>query len=179
MYRDFNPKRYWESKPWCSVCGQRRIRKGTICHQCLTTMKNKQKWPLPRARISSSDESEEVVNLKEDTHKEESEYYIYVLERQRPKQRYRLTMAPREVIANPAIALKLKNDFGITFPDLPENPEDSGLDTFLEETKKVIAQRTAWQVSKECQIGLFSFLAIYSPFYEIISATVFRRAGQQ
>lgn len=80
------------------------------------------------------------------------------LERQRPRQRYRLTMAPEDVIINPAIALKLKNDFGITLPNLPENPEDLDLDVFLEEIKKVIAQRSGWQVSKECQIGLFSFL---------------------
>jgi len=36
-------------------------------------------------------------------------------------------MAPEEVIINPAIALKLNNDFGITLPDLPENPEDLDL----------------------------------------------------
>ena len=312
MYRDFDPKKYWESKPWCSVCGQRRVRTGTVCHQCLAMLKNKQERPTPTAKISSPDEPEDVVNIEEDTRKEdadfdlpglaeaverkvqqwkerlidlslrnrlvnfkqtrsstlkivepgisaifdhlvkeEGEYYIYVqeeqgflnleesedstqdsaksaasvrdpnelvcegtrertarvlytlrsraqtefeergtnvlfvalgflrwteiatgsvqlvspiilipaqLERQRPRQRYRLTMAPEEVIVNPAIALKLKNDFGITLPDLPENPEDLDLDTFLEETKKVIAQRTAWQVSKECHIGLFSFL---------------------
>ena len=35
MYRAFDPKPYWQSKPWCSICGQRKVRYGTICHQCL------------------------------------------------------------------------------------------------------------------------------------------------
>ncbi len=80
------------------------------------------------------------------------------LERQRPRQRYRLTMAPEEVIINPAIALKLKNDFGITLPDLPENSEDLDPKAFLQETRRLIEARPTWGVINECQIGLFSFL---------------------
>ena len=80
------------------------------------------------------------------------------LERQRTRQRYRLTMASEEVIINPAIILKLRNDYGITLPDLPESPEDLDVAAFLEEVRKVVAQRATWQIVEECQLGLFSFL---------------------
>ncbi len=80
------------------------------------------------------------------------------LERQRQKQRYRMTMAPEEIVVNPAIALKLKNDFSIALPGLPETPEALDPEAFLSETKKVIAEKIAWDVSGECHLGLFSFL---------------------
>ncbi|MBI4331183.1 MAG: DUF4011 domain-containing protein [Chloroflexi bacterium] len=80
------------------------------------------------------------------------------LERQRQQQRYRLTLAPEEVVLNPAIALKLRNDFGIILPDLPELPEDLDIERFLLQIEQAIAQKTAWKVNKECHIGLFSFL---------------------
>lgn len=33
--RNFDAAAYWASRPFCSVCGKRRVRRGTICHVCL------------------------------------------------------------------------------------------------------------------------------------------------
>ncbi len=310
MYRNFDAKRYWQSKPWCSMCRQRRVRSGTVCHQCLAMMKDKQERQI--SRTSDLNEQEDIVTTSADTRdesadfdvpglaeavevkfrqwkerlidlslrnrlvnfketrsstlrivepgitsifdrlvKEEGEYYVYVreeqgfldpkdtedatentaasiakprdpnelicegarqrtarvlytlrsraqteleergtnvlfialgflhwaetptssvglvspillipvqMERQRPRQRYRLTMAPEDIIVNPAVVLLLRNDFGITLPDLPEDAQDLDIGRFLEATRQVVAQMATWQVREDCHIGLFSFL---------------------
>lgn len=32
--RDFNAAEYWSRKPYCTVCGKRKVVSGTVCHQC-------------------------------------------------------------------------------------------------------------------------------------------------
>jgi len=77
MYRDFDPKKYWESKPWCSVCGQRRVRTGTVCHQCLAMRKNNQEKPSLKAKISNPNEPEDTVNFEgEHRSKETTEFDV-------------------------------------------------------------------------------------------------------
>jgi very-short-patch-repair endonuclease len=313
MSRDFDPKKYWESKPWCSVCGQRKVRYGSVCHQCLAKMNNKKRDVQINNKIARLEESERhatqseaelndsnldvpgqaeaverkiqqckerlidlslrnrLLNFKQTKSstlkimeprpavifdrlvKNEREYYLYELdeqrlppdleqdeknslpsddrsasnlrnsnelicegnrartarvlyalrsralteleergtnvlfvalgflrwseiatssfqllsplvlipvrlERQRLRHRYQLSRVPEELVVNPALVLKLKNDFGIVLPELPENPEDADLETFLKLVRKATAHLAAWEVCEECQMGLFSFL---------------------
>jgi len=37
---DFDPVAYWSRKPYCEVCGERKVKRGTICHECLANASN-------------------------------------------------------------------------------------------------------------------------------------------
>lgn len=342
MHRDFDAKRYWDSKPWCSVCHQRRVRKGHICHQCLqaSAAQRRQKNTatkkinaaidtsrivkaekaasakrlggfIPAKKVSTISDAEvdvsfekgalnnaeydipglseaidrkiqqwkerlidlsfrnRLINFKQSrastlkiiepssSHiydhlvKEEGDYYLSVreeqgflsleepgnssgrndsgiatvedanelicegtrehiarvlytlrsraqtefeergthvlfiaigfltwresaassinisspiilipieLERQRSKQRYKITLAEEDVIVNPALSAKLKNDFSIVLPEWPENPDDLDIDLYMNQVIKAVQQQTGWKVDQECHLGLFSFL---------------------
>lgn len=83
------------------------------------------------------------------------------IELERSKQRYRLGRVAEDVVVNPALGLKLKNDFGLALPDIPEQPEDIDLDAYLRQVSDVIPRSESfqsWGVNDEIQLGLFSFL---------------------
>jgi len=80
------------------------------------------------------------------------------LERQRSRQRYKLSIASEEVIINPALATKLKNDFGIILPELPESPEELDPEAFLHQINTAVSNKPTWKINMDCYLGLFSFL---------------------
>ena len=61
-----------------------------------------------------------------------------------------------EIIVNPTFAFKLQSEYGIT---LPEYDEDEELDDYLSKIEEIVA-KLKWRVSRECKIGIFSFLKI-------------------
>jgi hypothetical protein len=80
------------------------------------------------------------------------------LERERSRQRYHLIRIPEDIVVNPALALKLKNDFDVTMPELPEDSDNVDLKTFLTQVREATSQFPTWEVCEKVQIGLFSFL---------------------
>lgn len=72
-----------------------------------------------------------------------------------------------EVVLNPALQVKLKNDFKITLPPLPEYLDFQSLSNYFNEVKQM-ANELGWQVEITVEIGLFSFhkLVIYNDLDE-------------
>jgi hypothetical protein len=68
-----------------------------------------------------------------------------------------------EVVLNPALQVKLKNDFKITLPPLPEYLDYQSLSNYFNDVKQM-ANELGWQVETTVKIGLFSFhkLVIYN-----------------
>ncbi|TRO52730.1 DUF4011 domain-containing protein, partial [Candidatus Bathyarchaeota archaeon] len=68
-----------------------------------------------------------------------------------------------EVVLNPALKVKLKNDFKIELPPLPEYWESQSLLNYLSGVTQV-AKELGWKVDATVEIGLFSFhkLVIYN-----------------
>lgn len=69
---------------------------------------------------------------------------------------YTITVSHDEITVNPTFAYKIWNDFGIK---LPEIEEDDDLESYFSRIEKLI-EKLKWTVSRECKIGLFSFLKI-------------------
>ncbi len=75
---------------------------------------------------------------------------------------FKLRIAEEDVLLNPAIQIKLWNDFHIQLPPLPDDWEKTPLDDYLAAANRKVRSR-AWTITRECWIGLFSFhkLVIY------------------
>ncbi len=65
-------------------------------------------------------------------------------------------------IPNPALQVKLHNDFKIDLPSFPENGEAQSLTDYFESVRRLF-ERFGWRVEPTVEIGLFSFhkLVIY------------------
>lgn len=68
---------------------------------------------------------------------------------------YHIKIMDGEIIVNPTLSFKLKNDYGIELP----NYNDDNIDDYLEMVEKIIS-KLKWTITKECKIGVFSFLKI-------------------
>jgi hypothetical protein len=68
-----------------------------------------------------------------------------------------------EVVLNPALQVKLKNDYQIELPPLPDFWDYQSLSTYFNDVKQ-IADELGWKVESTVEIGLFSFhkLVIYN-----------------
>ncbi len=67
-----------------------------------------------------------------------------------------------EAVLNPALQAKLKNDFKIDLPPLPEEWEETNLAAFYTQIDKAVAEM-GWKTEQSTNMGLFSFqkLVIY------------------
>lgn len=68
---------------------------------------------------------------------------------------YNIKITDSDIIINPTFSFKLKNDYGIELPSY----DDEGIESYLEKIEKRLA-KLKWYISKECKIGIFSFLKI-------------------
>jgi hypothetical protein len=68
-----------------------------------------------------------------------------------------------EVVLNPALQVKLKNDFKLELPPLPEYLDYQSLSTYMD-TVTQMAKELDWRVEATVEIGLFSFhkIVIYT-----------------
>lgn len=75
---------------------------------------------------------------------------------------FELSAADEEIVINPALEVRLRKDFRLDLPPLPEDWGESNLDSYLSKIDGQVRRR-GWSVSSECWIGLFSFhkLVIY------------------
>lgn len=69
---------------------------------------------------------------------------------------YYIRVADDEIIVNPTFAFKLQNDYGIKFPEFDDYVS---IEEYLEKIESIIS-KLKWTVSRECKIGIFSFLKI-------------------
>ncbi len=87
------------------------------------------------------------------------------LDRESFREPFYISVPPveEEVVLNPALQVKLKNDFKITLPPLPEYLDYQSLSNYFNDVKQM-ANELGWQVETTVEIGLFSFhkLVIYN-----------------
>ena len=79
------------------------------------------------------------------------------LQRAGPGADYTLRRIDDDVVLNPTLAYKLRQDFGITLPALPEDIDDLDLAAFFAQIEALVAGRDGWQVAREALLGMFSF----------------------
>jgi len=70
---------------------------------------------------------------------------------------YRLRRLEEGPFLNPAIAYKLRCDFRITLPEMPEEGEGTRLGDYLAVIEGMVGREEKWKVSGELFLGLFSF----------------------
>ncbi|MCM1561237.1 MAG: DUF4011 domain-containing protein [Butyrivibrio sp.] len=66
---------------------------------------------------------------------------------------YHITAASDEIIVNPTFSYKLNAEHSIRLPEYA----DEGLDSYLDKVSGLV-RGLKWSITKECKIGLFSFL---------------------
>lgn len=76
------------------------------------------------------------------------------LVRSSPREPYRLALAEGDPVLNPALALKLEGDFGITLPDLDADDE---LGLVLSRVAKAVEGHPDWSVRPRTVLARFSF----------------------
>lgn len=64
--RNFDPEKYWSSKPFCIICKKRRVVTGNICHQC----REEGLWP---EKYLSPEEAEKLKNNSQNDLQSESQ----------------------------------------------------------------------------------------------------------
>jgi very-short-patch-repair endonuclease len=72
------------------------------------------------------------------------------------KEPYRLRRVEEDVVVNPALAVKLANDFGITLPPI-DTFEETGLNALLAEVEKAVRDQSTWSVSRRVVLSTFTF----------------------
>ena len=86
------------------------------------------------------------------------------LRRDSIRQPYNITVPPveDEAVLNPALQAKLKNDYKIELPSLPEEWEESKLADYFKLVEAAVAEM-GWKTEPSVDLGLFSFqkLVIY------------------
>ena len=79
------------------------------------------------------------------------------LARSSARERFKLQYTDEEIGANLSLSAKLKVDFGLELPPLPE-PEDLDVDSYFEEIAKAISGQVRWRVDRtSIVLGFFSF----------------------
>lgn len=71
---------------------------------------------------------------------------------------YSVRLTDDEAVLNPTLAYKLRKDFGLALPELPD--DDLQPEPLFAQIEALIAGRDGWQVSREAALGLFSFLKL-------------------
>jgi hypothetical protein len=85
------------------------------------------------------------------------------LEKERGREAYALELLEDDLLLNPTLAYKLKIEFDLRLPDLPEDIEETGLAAYFDQLRGLIAGRsagTAWTLTDEAILGVFSFQKI-------------------
>ena len=73
---------------------------------------------------------------------------------------YSLRPLDDEIALNPTLAHKLRQDFGLVLPELPDEIDELQLEQLFAEIGALVAARAGWRVVPEATLGLFSFLKL-------------------
>lgn len=68
---------------------------------------------------------------------------------------YYIKITDGDFIVNPTFSFKLKNDYGLELPEY----DDESIEEYIEKVQHRIS-KLKWSITKECKIGIFSFLKI-------------------
>jgi very-short-patch-repair endonuclease len=73
---------------------------------------------------------------------------------------YALRLLDDDVVLNPTLVHKLRQDFGLALPELPDEIDELQIERLFAEIGALIAAREGWRVVPEATLGLFSFLKL-------------------
>ena len=86
------------------------------------------------------------------------------LSRESIREPFSISVPPveEEAVLNPALQVKMKHDFKIELPPMPEEWDKQGLTSYFNSVTRIISE-LGWRVEETVEIGLFSFhkLVIY------------------
>ena len=82
------------------------------------------------------------------------------LEKERGREAYALELLEDDLLLNPTLTYKLKTDFDLRLPDLPEDIEETGLAPYFDQLRGLINNRSGWALTEEAILGVFSFQKI-------------------
>jgi very-short-patch-repair endonuclease len=96
-------------------------------------------------------------NSSQELHKAPLVLVPVSLERSSVRERFRLRYTLEEMGANVSLQAKMKAEFGVLIPDLPE-PEDFDINLYFDAIKTAIEKCPRWKVgSNDIELGFFSF----------------------
>ena len=90
------------------------------------------------------------------------------LVKERGREAYALELLEDDLLLNPTLTHKLRTDFDLRLPDLPEGIEETGLAPYLDQLRGLIDGRAGWALSDEAILGVFSFQKVN--LYQDLSA---------
>lgn len=70
---------------------------------------------------------------------------------------FALRMLDDEIVLNPTLVHKLRQDFNIRLPDVPLDSDDLELNTLFEQITSIVKEQFDWDVVPDVCLGLFSF----------------------
>src|SRR5215212_4216933 len=73
---------------------------------------------------------------------------------------YSLRPLDDQITLYPTLAHKLRQDFGLVLPELPEEIDELQIEQLFAEITALVAPRDGWRVVPEATLGLFSFLKL-------------------
>jgi very-short-patch-repair endonuclease len=82
------------------------------------------------------------------------------LEKERGREAYALELLEDDLLLNPTLTYKLRTDFDLRLPDLPEDIEETGLAPYLDQLRELIGGRAGWALTDAAILGVFSFQKI-------------------
>jgi very-short-patch-repair endonuclease len=69
---------------------------------------------------------------------------------------YFMKLSEEDVVVNPALIFKLKTEFGISLPELPDELNSESVSTFLDQVERV-TKDLGWQVVRSVRLGKFTY----------------------
>lgn len=79
------------------------------------------------------------------------------LSRSSVKSPFQISLAEEEVILNPALVQKIKNDYALEFPAVPENVDKIKVAELLDEFEEKVRSFQDWKILRQLYLGIFSF----------------------
>ncbi len=73
---------------------------------------------------------------------------------------YSLRPLDHEIALNPTLAHKLRQDFGLVLPELPDDIDELQVEQLYAEIGALVSARAGWRVVPDATLGLFSFLKL-------------------
>ncbi len=79
------------------------------------------------------------------------------IERESAANPYYVRMVEEDIVLNPSFVVKLRNDFNIEFPELPEFDSYEDVEIYFQQIRETIDGLGQWSVIEEAAINIFNF----------------------
>lgn len=73
---------------------------------------------------------------------------------------YELSALEEDIVVNPTLQVKLRQDFNLELPDLPDGLNAVGLEQYWEQVDRLVKRYPQWEVRRDVVLGIFSFQSL-------------------